>query len=195
MKTTFSISVSAHSGRTRLAALSAALLSAALIAGCGSSSSESSIGVGSENSKAAAEVAALEHQENPGTPKTGPLSTEPSVKPPSGAAPTKLETKELVKGTGAEAKLGDTISVNYVGELYKTGKVFNSTWKETKEPAKFTLSKGSVIEGWVKGIVGMKVGGRRELIIPAEEAYGKEGRPPTIPKDEALVFVVDLLGV
>ncbi|MHB1539600.1 MAG: FKBP-type peptidyl-prolyl cis-trans isomerase [Solirubrobacteraceae bacterium] len=193
MKST--VSISASGGRSRLAAIPVALLTAALIAGCGSSSSKSSIGVGNENPNAAAEVAQLEGKESPGTPKSGPLSTEPKVTPPSGPAPAKLETRELVKGSGAEAKQGETITVNYVGELYKTGKVFNSTWKETKEPAKFTLAKGSVIEGWVKGIAGMKIGGRRELIIPAEEAYKKEGRLPQIPKSEALVFVVDLLGV
>ncbi|MHB1467804.1 MAG: FKBP-type peptidyl-prolyl cis-trans isomerase [Solirubrobacteraceae bacterium] len=176
-------------------ALATALITAALIAGCGSSSSKSSIGVGSENKSAEAEVAAIERKENPPTPKSGPLSKEPKVTPPSGSAPTKLETKELVKGNGPEAKAGDTIEVNYVGEIYSTGKIFNNTWTEAKEPAKFTLSAGSVIEGWVKGIAGMRVGGRRELIIPPGEAYGKEGRPPSIPKSATLIFVVDLLAV
>lgn len=183
-----------YSNPRRLSAIAVGVICCAFIAGCGSSSSNSSIGVGVENSKAEAEVASIERKENPPTPKSGPLSKEPSITKPSGPAPAKLETKELVKGTGPEAKSGDAIEVNYVGELYKTGKVFNSTWKETKEPAKFTLAEGSVIKGWVKGIEGMRVGGRRELIIPAEEAYGKEGRPPTIPKNEALVFVVDLLA-
>jgi peptidylprolyl isomerase len=84
--------------------------------------------------------------------------------------------------------------VNYVGVLYKDGKKFNASW-ETGKPFTFTLGKGEVIKGWDQGIVGMKVGGRRELIIPASLAYGAAGRPPTIPKNEALVFVVDLLGV
>jgi FKBP-type peptidyl-prolyl cis-trans isomerase len=178
----------------RLGAIAVAFLSTAVIAGCGSSSSGSSIGVGQENQKAEAEIAQIEHAENPPTPKSGPLSKAPEIAKPSGPAPTKLETKELVKGTGAEAKVGDTIEVNYVGELYKGGKVFNDTWTETKEPAKFTLAEGSVIKGWVKGIAGMHVDGRRELIIPPAEGYGAEGKPPTIPKNETLIFVVDLLA-
>jgi peptidylprolyl isomerase len=128
------------------------------------------------------------------TPMTGPLSKEPKVTPPSGTAPPKLVTREIVTGTGAEAKDGDTVTVNYVGVLYKTGKEFNASW-ETKEPFSFTLGQGQVIKGWDQGVVGMKVGGRRELIIPAEFAYGKTGSPPEIPANEALVFVVDLLGV
>lgn len=198
-----------HSSRVPRALALTAILSAALIAGCGSSSSNSSIGVGSENSKAAAEAAKLEKAESSttattsaasasaktvSTPTSGPLSKEPKVTPPSGPAPTKLVTKEIIKGTGAEAKDGDKVTVNYVGVLYKTAKVFNASW-ETKEPFSFTLGKGEVIAGWDKGVVGMRVGGRRELVIPAEEAYGKEGRPPTIPGNAPLVFVVDLLAV
>jgi peptidylprolyl isomerase len=83
--------------------------------------------------------------------------------------------------------------VNYVGVLYKGGKKFNASW-ETGKPFPFTLGKGEVIKGWDQGIVGMKVGGRRELIIPASLAYGAAGRPPQIPKNETLVFVVDLLA-
>ena len=116
------------------------------------------------------------------------------MKPPSGPPPSKLVVKELVKGTGPVAKSGDTVTVNYVGVLYKTGKVFDASWKR-KETFQFTLGQKQVIEGWDKGVAGMHVGSRRELIIPAAEAYGKEGRPPTIPPNEALVFVVDLLAV
>ena len=91
---------------------------------------------------------------------------------PSGAAPTKLVTKEIIVGTGPEAKAGDSVTVNYVGVLYKGGKEFDSSWKRN-EPFTFTLGKGQVIPGWDQGVAGMKVGGRRELIIPAELAYGK----------------------
>ena len=96
--------------------------------------------------------------------------------------PTKLETKDLIVGTGAEAKAGDTVTVNYVGVLYKSGKVFDASWKRN-EPFTFTLGKGQVITGWDQGIAGMKVGGRRELIIPAALAYGAKGSPPTIPRE------------
>ena len=127
------------------------------------------------------------------TPTSGPLSKKPVVTPPSGPPPTKLETKELITGTGAEAKSGDKVTVNYVGVLYDTGKEFDSSWKRN-ETFPFVLGKGQVIPGWDQGIVGMKVGGRRELIIPAPLAYGAKGSPPTIPPNAALVFVVDLLA-
>ncbi len=185
--------------RTGLAA--AAVGAAIMIAGCGSGGS-STITVGNENSADNALITAGEKSTaatttpttTAKTPTSGPLSTEPKVTPPSGPAPTKLETKELIAGTGAEAKDGDTVTVNYVGVLYKGGKEFDASWKR-KEPFSFALGKGQVIKGWDQGVVGMKVGGRRELIIPSELAYGKTGSPPTIPANAPLVFVVDLLGV
>ncbi len=179
--------------RSRAAATAAALSAVILIAGCGSSGS-STVTVGNENTADNSLVTAGETKTAAvTTPTSGPLSKEPTVTPPSGPAPTKLETKDLIVGTGTEAKTGDAVTVNYVGVLYKTGKKFNASW-ETGKPFPFTLGKGEVIKGWDQGIPGMKVGGRRELIIPASLAYGAAGRPPQIPKNEALVFVVDLLG-
>jgi peptidylprolyl isomerase len=116
------------------------------------------------------------------------------VTPPTGAAPSKLVTKDLIVGTGAEAKAGQSVTVNYVGVLYHGGKEFDASWKRS-EPFTFTLGQGSVIKGWDQGVAGMKVGGRRELIIPAELAYGAQGQPPSIPPNAPLVFVVDLLAV
>jgi FKBP-type peptidyl-prolyl cis-trans isomerase len=128
------------------------------------------------------------------TPKPpSPLSKKPAVAVPSGPAPKTLVVKDLITGTGPQAKPGSNITVNYVGVLYKGGKEFDSSWKRN-QTFPFTLGRGSVIPGWDKGLVGMKVGGRRELIIPADLAYGKSGSPPTIPPNAALVFVVDLLG-
>jgi peptidylprolyl isomerase len=179
----------------------AALGAAVVIAGCGSGGS-STITLGNENTADNALIKAGEKSSPSTTPTTttaktptsGPLSKEPKVTPPSGPAPAKLETKELIAGTGAEAKAGDTVTVNYVGVLYKGGKEFNASW-ETKEPFTFALGKGQVIKGWDQGIPGMKVGGRRELIIPAALAYGATGSPPKIPANAPLVFVVDLLSV
>jgi peptidylprolyl isomerase len=111
-----------------------------------------------------------------------------------GYAPKRLEIKDLIVGTGTETKPGDSVTVNYVGVLYKGGKVFDASWKR-KEPFEFTLGQGQVIKGWDQGLVGMKVGGRRELVIPSELAYGKTGSPPTIPANAPLVFVIDLLNV
>jgi peptidylprolyl isomerase len=173
------------------------LATTALVAGCGSSGNSSSIGVGQENPNAATEIAKSSSTSSTATtgttPTSGPLSTEPTVTPPKGAAPTKLITKDLIVGTGPEAKDGDTVTVNYVGVLYSNGKVFDASWNR-HEPFSFTLGEGKVIPGWDQGVVGMKVGGRRELIIPAPLAYGAQGSPPTIPPNSALVFVVDLLS-
>ncbi|HTR72420.1 MAG TPA: FKBP-type peptidyl-prolyl cis-trans isomerase [Solirubrobacteraceae bacterium] len=178
-----------------------ALGAAALIAGCGSGGGSSTITVGNENK---ADEALINKSASTGTtgpsttataktPTSGPLSKEPHITPPSGPPPTKLVTKEIVKGTGAEAKTGSAVSVNYVGALYKTGKVFDASWKRN-EPFSFTLGKGQVIPGWEQGVVGMKVGGRRELIIPAALGYGAKGSPPSIPPNETLIFIVDLLS-
>ena len=113
---------------------------------------------------------------------------------PKGAPPNKLVVKDLITGTGPAAKAGSTITVNYVGVLYKGGKEFDSSWKTGQPFAPFQLGQGRVIPGWDKGLVGMKVGGRRELIIPPSLGYGKTGSPPTIPANATLVFVVDLLA-
>jgi peptidylprolyl isomerase len=175
----------------------AALAAAVLVAGCGSGGS-STITVGNENTadEALANVAPTTTTASTApakTPTSGPLSKEPAVPHPSGPAPTKLETKDLIVGTGAEAKTGDTVTVNYVGALYDTLTVFDASWHRN-EPFQFTLGKGEVIPGWEQGVVGMKVGGRRELIIPASLGYGAKGSPPKIPPNAPLIFVVDLLG-
>ncbi|MCW3006573.1 MAG: peptidyl-prolyl cis-trans isomerase [Solirubrobacterales bacterium] len=122
------------------------------------------------------------------------LAQKPEVKVPSGPAPKKLVVKDLVVGTGAEAKDGDNLTMDYVGVLYKNGKQFDASW-DSGNPFSFQLGGGQVISGWDQGIKGMKVGGRRELIIPPSMGYGSEGSPPAIPADSTLVFVVDLKDV
>jgi peptidylprolyl isomerase len=183
--------------RTRVLPPLAALSAVALLAGCGSSSTGSgTIAVGNENSADQALIKENESgqtQTTVTTPTSGPLATEPKVTIPPGAAPTTLVTKDLIVGTGPEAKAGQTVTVNYVGVLFKGGKEFDASWKR-KEPFTFALGKGAVIKGWDQGIAGMKVGGRRMLIIPANLAYGSAGSGATIPPNSALVFVVDLLG-
>jgi FKBP-type peptidyl-prolyl cis-trans isomerase len=128
------------------------------------------------------------------TPTSGALSTEPKVPVNKGTPPKTLQTKDLITGTGATAKSGSTITVNYVGALYKNGKIFDASWNR-KQTFTTPLATSSVIPGWVQGISGMKVGGRRVLIIPPSLGYGKTGSPPTIPGNATLVFVVDLLKV
>jgi peptidylprolyl isomerase len=166
-------------------------LALALCAGvtaCGSSSSTAS-GVQTAPSGGATQAAVA-------TVPTPPpqLSKKPVVTVPNTPAPSKLVTKDLIPGTGAAASAGKTVTVNYVGVLYKGGKEFDSSWKRN-QPFTTALSAGSVIPGWVQGVDGMKVGGRRELIVPPSLGYGKAGSPPTIPPNSTLVFVVDLLKV
>jgi peptidylprolyl isomerase len=178
---------------TRAAGLLALLGTGLLIAGCGSSSESSTITIGNESKADNALIKAGEIIPAK-TPTSGPLATEPTLTASTGPAPTKLESKDLVVGTGAEAKKGSNVEVNYVGALFKTGKTFDASWLR-KEPFLFVIGTGEVIAGWDQGVIGMKVGGRRELIIPSALGYGKNGNAPKIPKNEALKFVIDLLKV
>ncbi|MCL2418680.1 MAG: FKBP-type peptidyl-prolyl cis-trans isomerase [Conexibacteraceae bacterium] len=130
------------------------------------------------------------------TPKAGPLSREPKITIPKGPAPTALKKTDLIVGHGATAASGDHVQVNYVGALYSNGHIFDSSWKDTPGKAfAFQLGVNQVIKGWDEGVAGMKVGGRRELIIPPSLAYGKSGSGSTIPPNATLVFIVDLLAV
>lgn len=172
----------------RAATLLAGIGIAALLAACGSSSSSSS---SSQTSAAEAQTSAAGAA--PTTPTSGPLSKEPTVTPPGGSPPHALVTKEIIPGTGKVAKAGDHVTVNYVGVLYSDGSKFDASW-DRNEPFSFTLGAHEVIPGWEQGVAGMRVGGRRELIIPSALAYGPRGSPPKIPPNETLIFVVDLLG-
>jgi peptidylprolyl isomerase len=154
---------------------------ALLVAGCGSDDSTTSSSGGEETSSS-------QQAEAP------EKKTKPKVEKPSGAPSKKLVTNDLEEGSGAEAKAGDAVTVQYVGVNYKTGKEFDSSWSRS-EPFTFTLGAGEVIPGWDQGIEGMKVGGRRELVIPPQLGYGTAGAPPAIPPNETLIFVVDLEAV
>ena len=128
------------------------------------------------------------------TPLPAALNSKPKVTIPSGPPPTHLVIKDLIKGTGPAATPASTVTVQYVGVLYKGGKQFDASWNDgSGKPVSLPLS--GVIKGWQQGIPGMRVGGRRELIIPSSLAYGKAGSPPKIPPNSALVFVIDLHGV
>jgi FKBP-type peptidyl-prolyl cis-trans isomerase len=102
--------------------------------------------------------------------------------------------EDLIKGRGPVARRGEELTVNYVGVLFRGGKEFDSSWKRG-EPFTFSLGSHEVIKGWERGLRGMRVGGRRELVIPPRLAYGAAGQPPVIPPHSTLVFVIDLLGV
>lgn len=120
--------------------------------------------------------------------------TKPKVTVPQGSPPRKLVERDLIEGDGPAAKAGDEVTVHYVGVGFDSGKEFDASW-DRGEPFSFSLGAGAVIPGWDQGIEGMKVGGQRELTIPANLAYGSAGFPPAIGPNEALVFVVDLLEV
>jgi peptidylprolyl isomerase len=177
-------------------------LAAVAVSGCGGSSKAAGIQPAPQGGATSEPITAESTTSTATTPTStvttpkppSPLSKEPTVSVPKGPAPTKLVVKDLIVGTGTTAKAGDTVTVNYVGALYKNGKVFDSSWSR-KQTFTTPLSNGSVITGWVQGIPGMKVGGRRELIIPPSEGYGKAGSGSTIPPNSTLVFVVDLLSV
>ncbi|KQX11245.1 peptidylprolyl isomerase [Streptomyces sp. Root431] len=119
---------------------------------------------------------------------------KPEVDFPGGEPPKDLEIRDLWEGDGAEAKAGATVSVHYVGVAFSTGEEFDSSWNRG-EPLQFKLGVGQVIAGWDQGVQGMKVGGRRELIIPAHLAYGDRGAGAKIAPGETLIFVCDLVGV
>jgi peptidylprolyl isomerase len=119
-------------------------------------------------------------------------TAKPEIDFPGDVAPTDLVIEDLVVGDGVEAKAGDSISAHYVGVAHSTGEEFDASWNRGS-PLDFRLGVGQVIKGWDDGIVGMRVGGRRKLIIPANLAYGDRGAGGAIKPGEALIFVVDLV--
>jgi peptidylprolyl isomerase len=177
---------------TLLAALVIAL------AGCGSDSSKESAADAAANraQSEATEQPAASQPKPPVAEKVTPtaaeasLSKKPKVPKGSGDAPTKLVVQDLISGSGAAVKDGDQVSVEYVGVLFKNGKEFDSSWG--KQPFTFPVGQSQVIPGWDQGLLGMRVGGRRKLIVPADLAYGAQGSPPGIGPNEPLIFDVDL---
>jgi peptidylprolyl isomerase len=132
----------------------------------------------------------------PATPQTisKDLKTKPAIPKPTGTPPTKLVIKDIVKGKGKTARVGKNVTVQYVGVSWSTGQQFDASW-DRGQPFQFQLGDQHIIRGWNQGVAGMRVGGRRELVIPPELGYGAQGSPPTIAPNETLVFVIDLLKV
>ncbi|MGW3343696.1 FKBP-type peptidyl-prolyl cis-trans isomerase [Nonomuraea rubra] len=119
---------------------------------------------------------------------------KPEIDFPGGEPPKDLEIEDLTVGDGAEAKPGQNVRVHYVGVSFSTGEEFDASWNRG-DAFEFPLGAGRVIGGWDQGVAGMKVGGRRKLVIPPHLGYGTRGAPPRIKPNETLIFVVDLLGV
>jgi peptidylprolyl isomerase len=186
----------------------AALALAAAVAGCGSSSTTKAAGVqtapsagltsatataSASTSATTSASASATSTTTSSTPLPAALKTKPKVIIPSGPPPKKLVVKDLIKGTGAAATAGSTVNVQYVGELYKGGKQFDASWNDgSGQPVSLPLT--GVIKGWQQGIPGMKIGGRRELIIPPSLGYGATAQSK-IPANSTLVFVIDLHSI
>ena len=118
------------------------------------------------------------------------VQKKPKIGKPSGKPPAKLTVVDIVPGTGAAAASGDTLTVDYAGNSWSTGKEFDASWN-SGQPFPVTLGQNSVIQGWEQGLQGMKVGGRRMLVIPPDLGYGSTGSGDKIKPNETLVFVVD----
>ena len=119
---------------------------------------------------------------------------KPEIDFPEGPPPADLEITDITVGSGAEAKAGDQVLVHYVGVAHSTGEEFDASYNRG-EPLDFPLGGGRVIAGWDQGVAGMKVGGRRQLVIPPHLAYGDRGAGGVIKPGETLIFVVDLVDV
>lgn len=118
----------------------------------------------------------------------------PEIDFPGGEPPADLEITDVWEGDGAVANAGDKVNVHYVGVAYSTGEEFDASW-ERGAPLEFQLGAGQVIAGWDQGVQGMKVGGRRQLIIPPDLAYGDRGAGRAIAPGETLIFVCDLVSI
>jgi FKBP-type peptidyl-prolyl cis-trans isomerase len=182
--------------------LSLAVLGLAVaVAGCGSSSTAPGVVTAPSGGSTAdsATVASASSSTTTSatststTPLPAALKIRPKVAIPSGPPPKTLEVKDLIKGTGPAATANSTITVAYVGELYKNGKVFDASW-DHPGAAPLTDPLANLIPGWQQGIPGMRVGGRRELIIPPKLGYGATAQAK-IPANSTLVFVIDLRSI
>ncbi len=188
--------------RKSIPLIAAMLALAGAVAGCGSSTAPGVVLAPSQGATADSTTAASASSSSTttsasstsSTPLPAALKTEPKFSPPSGAPPKKLVVKDLIKGTGpAITSPSQTVTVAYVGKVYKTGKVFDASWDHPGQ-APFTSPLSGVIPGWQQGLIGMKVGGRRELIIPPSLAYKNQAQAK-IPANSTLVFVIDLHSI
>jgi peptidylprolyl isomerase len=160
------------------------------MAACGDDGESSSGGGSGEQ----AEQGAVQTETAPSEEALEDTSTKPVLPKPTGTPPRKLVKQDIVRGRGPGAKPGDTVRVKYVGINFSNGEEFDSSW-ESGAAFPVQLGAGLVIEGWDKGLVGIRKGGRRMLTIPPEMAYGAEGYPPDIPPNETLVFVFDAVSI
>ncbi|MFF4322848.1 FKBP-type peptidyl-prolyl cis-trans isomerase [Streptomyces sp. NPDC001568] len=119
---------------------------------------------------------------------------KPEIEVPEGGAPEELTIRDLVVGDGPEARPGRVVQVHYVGVTFASGREFDSSWEQGRS-FKFAVGGGKAIKGFDRGVRGMKVGGRREIIVPPRLGYGKQSPSSSIPAGSTLIFVIDLLTV
>jgi peptidylprolyl isomerase len=163
------------------------------MAGCGSDKKSDTSSSAASTSTPAASTPAPP-QPAPLAPISKAVTKKPAIPKPAGAPPASLQVRDIVKGKGRAAKPGDQLTMQYVGVSFSTGQEFDASW-DRGQPFKFQLGAGMVIPGWDQGLVGIKPGGRRELVIPPDLAYGPQGQPPSIGPNETLIFVVDAVKV
>lgn len=181
----------------------AALVTIAVtVAACGSSTAgQASTTTGASNSTTSTLGVSSPSTSGPAT--TSPVSspspagtfgTKPTITVPPGPPPDQLESSDLIVGSGPTVKVGDKVTAQYVLATYSTRQEVQSSW-DSGQPFSFVLAEGNVIDGWVKGVPGMKVGGRRELVIPPSLGYGAQSPGPGIAANDTLVFIVDVVKV
>jgi peptidylprolyl isomerase len=178
--------------RTKLITLTLALALSAGIAACGEDDEPASSGTGSEATPTPTPTASETGIEAIVQGIGKDTKAKPEVPAPQGEPPAELVIRDIVAGKGAKAKAGDELSMQYVGISWSTGQQFDASWDRGAEPFAFQLGAGMVIPGWDQGLVGLRKGGRRLLIIPPDMGYGAEGTPDgAIAPNETLIFVVD----
>ena len=199
------------SAMSRRALLATSVALALTVTACGGGSKSSSAGTTSSSDSAASDTAATDTTVPSGPPtnvfhpgtvpavdNASNVKLQPVPHAGKGSPPTQLTGADLVVGTGTVAGLSNTVLVNYVGFLYQTGTVFDASWTRG-QPAMFPLN--GVVPGFAQGIEGMRIGGRREIVIPPDLGYGsagspiQPGQPQAVPPNSTIVFVVDLLQV
>lgn len=183
--------------RTLRPLVPALLLVALVAAGCGSSGDDSASGSGASAATAKATATAADASPSQAVAAIASgishkLSQRPKIPTPHGTPPKQLVIRDIVRGKGRKVRAGDTVTVQYVGASWSNGREFDASWNRGQA---FTFQvPGQVIEGWNEGVLGMREGGRRLLIIPPAKGYGSQGTPDgSIQPDETLAFVVDLV--
>jgi peptidylprolyl isomerase len=180
--------------RPKLIILSLALVLSTGVAACGEDDEPAASGTGSEATSTptptpTASEAGIEALVQGISKDT---KAKPEVPAPQGDPPSELVIRDIVRGKGSKAKPGDDLGMQYVGISWSTGQQFDASWDRGAQPFTFQLGAGMVIPGWDQGLVGLRKGGRRLLIIPPDMGYGPQGTPDgTIAPNETLIFVVD----